>query len=241
MSQTFTLQGVKSTLSVNYYPPVELEPDRQYCLGLIGFHTYNSIPNIEEGVNDKFVFGEYTTSISTGSYEIRDIESYLQRKIAEELKLSSKEEEEASEILSLKPNNNTLKCEIKCKYDIDFSPQKGTVGKLLGFSGEEILKANTLHTSDLPVQIIKVASVRVECNIITGAYYDNRLSHTLFEFSPAVDPGFAINIEPRNILYLPVNARHSIDNITLRILDQEGDLVNFRGENIVIRLELKVL
>ena len=241
MSQTFTLQDDKSTLSINYYPPIELDPERQYCLGLIGFHTYNSIPNIEERVNDKFIFGNHTISISTGSYEIRDIELYLQTKIVAELRLNTLQQSEIEEVLSLKPNNNTLQCEIKCKYDIDFSPNRGTIGRLLGFSGKEILKAGVLHRSDLPVQIIKVDSIRVECNIITGAYYDDRLSHTLFEFSPAVDPGYAINIEPKNILYLPVSVRNSIDNITLKILDQEGDLINFRGEKILIRLELKAL
>lgn len=237
MSQTFTLQGTSSVLSANYYPPIELDPNRQYSLGLIGFHTYNSIPNIEEGVNNKFIYGDnQEILIPTGSYEISDIESYLQRQLLKTLKLSHTN---ADNVLSLKPNNNTLKSEIHSKYEIDFTP--GTIGKLLGFSGIKTLEPDILHVSDLPVQIIKVNSIRIECNITTGAYYDGNLSHTLYEFSPSVDPGFAINIEPKNILYLPVNTRDRIDNISLRIVDQEGDLVNFRGEHILIRLELKAL
>lgn len=236
MSQTFTLQGDSSVLSVNYYPPIELDPNQQYCLGLIGLHTYNSIPNIEEGVNNKFIYHRIDVNkfinIPTGSYEVADIEKYLQKEL-----LKENPKEEVNSLLSLKPNNNTLQCEIKSKFDIDFTSDQ-TIGKLLGFSNK-LLKSSTLHASDLPVQIIKVNSVRIECNITTGAYYDDKLSHTLFEFSPSVDPGFAINIEPKNILYLPLNIRDRIDNITIRIIDEEGKLINFRGEKILVRLELK--
>lgn len=235
MSQTFTLQGVESVLSANYYPPIELDGESSYYLGLTGLHTYNTIPNIEEGCNKFIYHGGKEIIIPSGSYEITDIESYLQRKLL----FDSPSNLVADNILSLKPNNSTLQCEIKSLYDIDFSPNKGTIGKLLGFSGREILRTGVLHTSDIPVQILKVSSIRVECNIVTGAYYDDQLSHTLFEFTPAVDPGYSINIEPRNIIYLPIVSKNSISNITISIVDQNGDSVNFRGERILIRLELK--
>lgn len=226
MSLTFTLQGHSSVLSESYYPPIELDKDSEYCIGLIGLHTYNSIPNLEE-TNNKFIIQinqeTRVLRIPLGVYEITDIETYLKNQLGDD-------------IISLKPNNNTLKCEITCKYDIDFK-SKGTIRKILGFSSE-ILKANTLHESNQPVNIRKVSSIRIECNIITGAFYDSNLSHTLYEFSPTVDPGYSIDIEPKNILYMKVNV-HSIHDISLRIIDQDGDLVNFNKEKILIRLELK--
>ncbi|KAK9720137.1 hypothetical protein QE152_g22215 [Popillia japonica] len=91
---------------------------------------------------------------------------------------------------------------------------------------------------DLPVKIIKVAMIRVSCSITTGAFYNTHLSHTIFEFSPQVDPGYAINIDPPHIIYLPVSSTR-IDNITLTLIDQDGEPVDFRGEQIIIRLELK--
>ncbi|KAK9718368.1 hypothetical protein QE152_g23217 [Popillia japonica] len=108
---------------------------------------------------------------------------------------------------------------------------------MLGFS-KKVLQPNVQHVSDLRIRIIKVITIRVECSIITAAYYDGRLSHTLFEFAPSVEPGFSINIEPKNIIYLPINTTR-IDNISLRLVDQDGDSVDFRGEDIVVRLELK--
>lgn len=222
-------------LSADYYPPIELDERYEYALGMIGLHTYNTIPNIYKG-NNKFYYDDddKVLVIPDGAYEISDLETFIQNKIS-----SPKSDiQDRNDVISIKPNNNTLRCEIKSAYPIDFRPHD-SIGHMLGFSSR-LLSAKENHESDLPVQIIKVVTIRIECNIITSTYYDTRLSHTLFEFSPAVEPGYSINIEPKNIVYLPVNSK-TISNITLQLLDQDGDPVNFRGEQIIIRLELKRL
>lgn len=240
MSQIFTITGRSATLSIDFYNPIELDPQYDYALALIGFHTYNSIPNIEEGVNNKFYYWELgdrskgkVISIPTGSYEISDIEAYLQSQITPPTLTKG------VEYISLKPNNNTLKCEIKSKHEINFTPTD-SLGSLLGYSARE-LKPNILHQSDLPVQIVKVITIHVDCNITAGSFYNNKPSHTIFEFAPSVNPGYAIDIEPNNLIFLPVNSKHQINNITLEILDQNSEPVNFRGEKIIIRLQLKKL
>ncbi len=243
MSQTFTLKGRSSCLTVDINPPIELDSRYSYSLALISLSTWNSIPNIESGRNKFYYYyasgkddeQERVIEIPTGSYEIADIESYLQKQLAANSG-GGGAATSGDNLLSLKSNNNTLKCELKSVYDIDFEPQD-SIGQLLGFS-PLILDANTLHESDIPVEIIQVTTIRIECNIISGSYYTNNPSHTLYEFTPTVDPGYSIIIEPRNLIYLPVN-RASIDNITISILDQEARPVNFRGEEIVVKLELK--
>ena len=108
----------------------------------------------------------------------------------------------------------------------------------MGFS-PRVLEARRLHESDLPVNLVKVVTIRIECNIVSGAYRGAVSSHTLYEFAPSSDPGYAIDVEPVNHIYLPINKKRSVDNITIRILDQNDELVNFRGESIIVRLELK--
>lgn len=230
MSYTFTLTGTSSTLSTDYYPPIDLDPKHNYVMGLIGFNSYNSIPNINEKANKFYYDNDKVITMPTGAYEISDIEKYIKGQ------LSVKDDDD--DTFSLKPNNNTLKSEIKCKYIINFKPDD-SIGRILGFSAK-ILPANAKHESDLPVQIIKVVTIRIECNITTSAYYNKRLSHTLYEFAPQVEPGYSINITPNPVIYLPVNSKR-IDNITLKLLDQDGDEVDFRGEKTVVRLELKKL
>ena len=230
MSEIFTLTNRSSILSVDFSNPIRLNHEYEYGLALIGFHSYNTIPNIGEGV--KFYYSNNNNKpseipIPSGAYEITDISDYLNNK----LNVSGEDQ------FFLRPNSNTLKCEIFHRdYDIDFRAAN-SLGKLLGFS-PRILKAGQIHESDLPVNIVKVRTIRVDCNITAGAYYNEKPAHTLYEFPIAVDPGFAIDERPQNLLYLPVN-RREISNITLKILDQDSDLINFRGEEIIVRLELK--
>lgn len=236
MSQTFTLKGRSHRLEASFSPPIELDSRYDYSLALISLNTWNTIPNIEEGRNKfYYILNNQETrmlEIPTGSYELEDIENYLQG----QLDNSGATAGDRNHIISLKPNNNTLKCELKSIYEIDFK-YKDSIAKLLGFS-PRVLKAGVLHESDLPVEIIQVATIRVECNIISGSYYTSNPAHTLYEFSPTVDPGYSINIEPRNLIYLPVNQK-SIYNITLDLLDQDSRPLNFRGEEVLIRLELR--
>lgn len=229
MSVILTLKGRTSTLSIDFVPPIELNPAFHYGLALLSFHSYNSIPNIDKG--SKFHLSnsageQLVIELAEGSYEISDIEAYIKQHLPK------------STTFSLTPNNNTLKCEIFCKeYSIDFQQSRG-IGHILGFSSR-LLEPNKLHSSDLPVNIIKVRTIHIDCNITTGAFYNEKPSHTIYEFAVGVDPGFAIDETPQHLIYLPIINRSHIHNITLKILNQEFLPVNFRGEEIIIRLELK--
>lgn len=224
-SFTFTFTGNQSILESVYFPPIELSSEKNYVLGLVDLYTYNSIPNIQENCN-KFYVGEQVIVIPDGSFEIDAIEKYLINVLTKK-KIS----------LSLKANNNTLRCEIFCSEEINFD-KKDSIHQLLGFTQKK-LEANKLHLSDQPINIIKVNSIRIECNIIDGAYINGQKVYTIHEFFPSVPPGFKIIEIPKKVIYLPVKTR-IISNIQLRIVDQNGNLVNFRGENISIRLHLKI-
>ena len=67
-----------------FYPPIELSSSKNYVLGLIELLTFNSIPNIDVDHNKFYVSGEIIT-LPTGSYEIEEIEKYLQEAIPKEI------------------------------------------------------------------------------------------------------------------------------------------------------------
>lgn len=225
-SITLTLSGQSSILESHYFPPIELSSNRKYALGLIELLTFNSIPNIDIGCN-KLYIGETVIELPTGSYEITDIENYIQSQL-DSKKVS----------FSLTANNNTLQSTIHSNQRIDFQP-KDSIAKLLGFSHIE-LEAKKTHISSVPVKILKFNVLRVECNITGGAYINDKKVHTLHEFFPAVPPGYKIIEIPSKVIYQPVTVK-SIHNIRLQITDESGDLVNFRGETITIRLHLKAV
>lgn len=238
MYKTFSLTGVESTLSEHYEPPIDLEENSNYSIALIGFYTNNNIPNIEEGTNKFYYFAPNTTeekviTFPKGAYEIAAIEKYIQ------IILSGRSATDAQKqnTFSLKANENTLKCEIFSIYDINFA-HEDSIGKLLGFSKRK-LKARQLHESDLPVNIIKVNTIRIECNIVRGSFYKNKESHTLYETALSVSPAEQIFVEPLNPIYLPIINRSNIPNLTIDIVDQDHCPIDFNGQTINIRLALK--
>lgn len=223
-SMTVSLTGTSSTLEAHFFPPIELSSNKNYVLGLVELLSCNSIPNVDE-YNNIFIAGNFKLTIPTGSYELQDLEKYIKEHLREH-----------DIEFSLKPNNSTLHSEIKCSEAVNFKI-KNSIGSLLGFS-PKILKANKIHSSDLPVRILKINSLRVECNITVGAYINGEKVHTIHQFFPSVPPGFKIIEVPSHIIYLPIGVK-CIDYIQLRIVDQDGDLVNFRNEVITIRLHIK--
>lgn len=224
-SFTLTLSGRSSTLETQYFPPIELSANKNYVAGLVEFTTFNSIPNIDVGNNKVYIEGCKLITIPTGSYEIEDIESYIQKALCQ-----------SDVTISIKPNNNELHSEVKCNKRIHFELED-SIGRLLGFT-KRILEADILHKSDLPVAILKVNTLQIQCNITTGAYMNQHKVHTIHEFFPVVPPGYKIVEVPSHVIYLPVTVR-AIHQLQLKIVDQDGEIVNFRGETITIRLHIK--
>ena len=72
---TFTLTGKSSVLSTSFFPPIKLEEDAHYFLGLIDFETFNSIPNVDETNNLFYYDDKGVLEFPVGSYEIEDIET----------------------------------------------------------------------------------------------------------------------------------------------------------------------
>lgn len=219
-----TLSGNTSVLSAEYFPPIDLNPAKQYVLGLVEFLTFNSIPNIDSS-NNKFYIGDKVLTLPTGSYEIGDIDNYIQGQlVGTDIKLT------------LRANNNTLCAEIESNKRIDFT-RPNTICDLLGFTSR-ILEANKHYSSDSAVRILKLNVIRIESNVTCGAFLNDQQVHTIYSFFPSVPPGFKIIEKPSTIIYLPVTVS-SINQLQLRVVDQDNKIVNFRDETITVRLHIK--
>jgi len=90
------------------------------------------------------------------------------------------------------------------------------------------------------VNILKINTIRLECNIISGSYVDNTPNHTLYEFGINVSARYKIIVTPLNLIYLPINC-DEIRPLSIHIVDQNGDLVNLRGENVSIRMHIRLI
>lgn len=221
-----SLNDNKSTINCTYHEPIDLDKHCDYEICLLSFNTYNSIPNISEKLkNNRFYYlknnEEIEIKIPTGTYEIEDIAKIV-KNIEPDIKIVT--------------NNNTLKVEILSKYQIDFT-KDNCINSLLGFS-KQIIAENIRVQSDLIVDIMKINTIRIKCNIAKGSYENNKLTNIIHEFHINDSPGYKIDEVPKNLIYLPLNT-HSIRELSIKICDQDNNLIDFRNENINIRLHIR--
>ena len=55
MSYSFVLTGNSSKLTAEFHPPIYLNEDIDYAIGVVNFETFNGIPNIDE-TNNLFIY-----------------------------------------------------------------------------------------------------------------------------------------------------------------------------------------
>lgn len=231
VSQTFTLTGKSSELSCNFNPPIFLNESRNHELSLLNFDAFNSIANVDESNNllHYIAVGILIEPIviPVGTYDVDDIAAYVTKEAA-------KRNHEID--ITIKGNHSTQKTAIKSSRELDFT-QDRSIGSLLGFKKRKI-KAGVEEDSDYIVNINKVNALQIYCNLITGSYNNGQPVHVLYHFFPNVPAGFKIIESPQLPIYLPVTG-NVISTLTVRVLDQDGNIVNFRGEEVTIRLHLR--
>lgn len=93
-------------------------------------------------------------------------------------------------------------------------------------------------SGNFPVAILSVNAICIECNIATGSFLNGIPVHIIHQFFPTVSPGYKIVEGPVQPIYYPVPVK-AITNITVRILDENGELINFRDKIRTIRLHLR--
>ena len=91
---------------------------------------------------------------------------------------------------------------------------------------------------DKTIDITKLNIISNDYNIVSGSYINSTSTPTLHQFSLNFNPGYKITEAPANVIDLPLNTR-AINTLVSKIVDQDGNLINFQGEKISILLHLK--
>lgn len=245
-SVTLSLTGKESLLTAVFNPVLNLS-SHVYEIALLNLFTYNSIPNITS-TNNNFYFYNFIgdleildkVTLKHGTYELHDIFSELLREIdAYNSKNDNNNSTNKKKIrvqVQISYNKTLSRCQIKSNVVMDFKLEN-SIGSVLGFAKTEIDK-NTLHTAEHAVNIQSVNVLCVDCNISGGSFHNGEPTHTLHQFWPVVPPGYKIVETPNSPIYMSVVARY-VSELSVAIRDQDGNLVDFDGEEITVRLHLR--
>lgn len=243
-STTFILTNdSKATdFTIRFSPSIQLDSCKQYEAALLALDMYNSIPNITDK-NNKFKYSSdkgktwETLVIPTGSYELNQINTEIQRQMI----IKDHYNKENNEFyISIEANVPELKSVIEIKneaYRVKVDNDNSLLNTL-GFENETILLPG-INKSHNIVDITSVNSVLINVDIINGSYINSNESRAIYSFDPnQVPPGFKINEKPNPVIYYPIN-RLSIDSIRVWLTDQNSNSIDLRGERITIRLHLR--
>jgi len=88
------------------------------------------------------------------------------------------------------------------------------------------------------VNILSANSILVNIDITSGSYVNGQRYPTIYSFFYGVSPGYKIVETPPNLVYLPVTL-DAIYNMQTSLTDQNGKLLNLRGENVSTRFHVR--
>jgi hypothetical protein len=229
-SYNIVLSGSETSLYSYFDTPIHLDSNRKYSLALVNIETYHSFPNVD-ATNNRFVYSTdngatwQTITVPEGSYEITDLDRFIKEALKDDA-------------VELQPNVNTLKCVLKISkpnYSVSFQGDS-TLKEMLGFDSK--IYGPGSHEGVNNVDILKVNSILVHCDLIGGSYVNGQNFPTLYSFFANVPPGYKIVQSPHNLVYLPVT-RHVINDMRVWLTDQNNRSLNLRGETVTVRLHLK--
>ena len=233
------LSNDKSNLNTRFNPKLELDKDKVYEIALVNLETYYSFPNIDE-TNNVFVYSHdngnswVKIKIPEGSYEIDDLNNTIQHEME---KRGHFDEMNEDDDINIAPNTNTLKSVLILEkgYQVDFNHQN-SLAKILGFTGAKYTEG--FHESENVVDILRINSILVNIDIISGSYVNGTTKNTIYSFFPDVSPGYKIIESPVNLVYLPITL-DTIDSLNVTITDQDYHLLNLRNEKLTIRFHIR--
>ena len=233
------LSSDKTNFNTRFNPKLELDEKKKYEIALVNLETYYSFPNIDE-TNNTFVYSPDNGNswekikIPEGSYEIDDINDAIQHEMK---KRTHYDEINEDYYINIAPNTNTLKSVLILEkgYQVDFNHQN-SLAKVLGFTGGKYTEG--FHESENVVDILRINSILVNIDIISGSYVNGTTKSTIYSFFPDVSPGYKIIESPVNLVYLPITL-DTIDSLNVTITDQDYHLLNLRNEKLTIRFHIR--
>jgi hypothetical protein len=226
-----------------------LDREKEYEIALVKANIWYSYYNIAEAhANNKFRYHNGTSwrnqyIIPDGVYSIDQINDIIQGNMYLHGDYTAGSPNLYD--INLYPNYSTLKLDIVLtnNYQLDLQDSQSTLNSLLGFPSSIPASIGGLEmnvTGTSTVDITRgVNSLSIHCSLVQGSYENEIASDVIYSFSPDKSPGELLNIEVGQRIYLPINQIGQINNIRMRLTDQQDREVDLNSEDTVYLLHLR--
>ena len=236
------VKGKGSDISIDFYEPLNIPMEHfEAKLGVKSFSTYNSIPNVVEGKNNRIrikVPGEKykTFALETGAYEL----DLISTQIMEWMGVTFPKLQDLEENFKILANYATSKADFifKGDYGVDFAVG-GSMHELLGFDQNDKIEGTGRYSGKRVVNITNVTQLVFNCNITKCNYINGREMPFLYSCGINVPVGFRLCRELTDITYKGLNT-DQISHIRIWVVNEEGESINLRSEDLNVTLSLKL-
>ena len=242
-SSYYVFHSKKSDFNTKFPTPIKLNPHRNYEMALHYFSTSNHLVNISEE-NNQFIYSHdtgktwTTIKLESGAYEMKQINDEIKRLMVVNKHFDDKVSPH-NYYINIGVNLSTFKSFVEITnpiFTVNFQKDK-TIRNLLGFNPKIISQGYNI--SDSTVQITKTSAILIHSDLISGSYNNGIESDILYSFPAYTVPvGYKMNVFPPSMIYLPIN-RKIISNMNFKVKNEEGDILDFKGENIVFTIHLR--
>lgn len=186
-----------------------------------------------------------TISIPTGNYTVSDVDNLLK---TAQLNASVTDVDSVTGEriygIRLVNNYNTNRIDIQIDntvgsgntFQVDLT-DSANISVFLGFT--EKVVTSTESGTLIPQVNGGVNNYQIHCDIVDGSAIDNGISGDVIgAFVPAVPVGANINYIPFHKTFQQIK-KDQIQSITIRITDQNNNLIDFNGELVTVNMEMK--
>ena len=244
--ETFRLESItkdshilKTLLKV----PINLNPERHYRAGLRYFSVYNFIVNITDK-NNVFRYSHNSGTnwnsikLPQGAFEIQQIDEEIKRLMRVKNHYDSTNNSYYINIIA-KQGINKIAIDINnSNYRVDRNISN-SVTKFFGFNNNTTPLTQGYHIAENQAEITDVFTIDLKCNIIDGGYVRGEKRQIIYDIPSFTVPiGAKIIEQPQIINYFPLNTT-LIKEITIEMLDQDGNPLIIPGERKFASLKIE--
>ena len=237
---TLILSSTKTKFTVSLNPVITLQHERTYKAAIKSFSVYNSIRNVKKDINDTFRYSSDGSSwtnivIYPGSYNVLDI-------ITEIYRQASLTTDNTNLRFTPDVKTNTITMILGSNYKVDFGVTHN-MSSIFGFEKKAYSKGT--YRSPIRPKIISFHNILIKTNLISGGYVssidDDKIKQNNIIYSI---PTFTVPVGSKIIetvnspIWHPIILK-PIDRIQIEIIDENGEPIDFGGEEISIVILIK--